>query len=107
MNRFERISQKLTQGLALTVSDILEITDESHQHAGRRGQESHFKIRLVCDAFKGLNRVQRQRRINELLADELTSGLHALTMRLLTHEEESGNSSDFQSPQCQGKRAPS
>lgn len=100
--RADRINQKIKQ--AFSDFEQLEIVDESHQHAGRQGQESHFKILLVSPSFDGLNRVQRQRRLNQLLNDELESGLHALSMRLLTPTEFAQQNSSFQTPNCQGSK---
>jgi BolA protein len=82
--------------------ELLEIVDESHLHAGRAGQESHFKVMVVSEAFQGLSRVQRQRQINQLLKVEFDSGLHALSMRLLTPEEFNSQSGSFQTPDCRG-----
>jgi len=62
----------------------LEITDESHLHAGHAGArpegESHFRVRVVSDAFEGLNRVARQRLIYKALADEMKTDIHALAL---------------------------
>ena len=70
---------------------VLEIVDESHLHAGhagaRPGGDSHFKVLIVTDAFAGKSRVDRQRMINDLLADEFAAGLHALSLTTLTPEE--------------------
>ena len=82
----------------------MEITDESHMHAGRQGQESHFKILIVATEFDGQTRVMRQRSINQLLKEEFDQGLHALTMRLLTPDEFAKQANPFQSPNCQGSK---
>ena len=63
----------------------LEIINESHLHAGHQpgfdGQgESHIRVRVVSDAFNGMSRVQIHRAINELCADEIAAGLHALAI---------------------------
>lgn len=69
----------------------LEIVDQSHRHAGhhlhggidgRPGGESHFEVTLVSAAFVGLNRVQRQRAVNAVLADQLAGPVHALSLKL-------------------------
>jgi BolA protein len=69
----------------------LIIDDESARHAGhagaRVGAESHFRVRIVSPAFAGLSRVERQRRIYAVLADEIAAGLHALALTALTPEE--------------------
>lgn len=70
----------------------LEVVDESHLHAGHHHEESghhvtydgtgetHFRIRIVSDKFEGMSRIERHRSVNELLADELKAGVHALAI---------------------------
>lgn len=84
----EAIRTKLEAGLEPT---RLEIRDDSDRHAGhagaRTGGESHFTVTVVSAAFAGLNRVQRQRRINALLAEELAGPVHALSIQALAPDE--------------------
>jgi BolA family transcriptional regulator, general stress-responsive regulator len=75
------ITEKLTKAFApLTV----EVLDESAQHAGhagaRPGGQTHFRIHIVAEAFKGKSRIERHRMINSVLADELGAGVHALAI---------------------------
>jgi BolA protein len=69
----------------------LEIVDESYLHAGhagaREGGESHFRIEIVSDAFAGLSRIARHRKVHEALAEELNGGVHALAIVARTPEE--------------------
>ena len=86
------IRDALERKIAEALSPVsLEIVDESHLHAGhagaRPGGDSHFKVLIVADAFAGKSRVDRQRLINGLLADEFAAGLHALSLTTLTPEE--------------------
>lgn len=84
----QRIERKLTQRLAPL---SLEIEDESHRHAGHAGArpegETHFRLRVVAEAFAGLGRVQRQRLVYEVLREELAERVHALAMTTLTPSE--------------------
>jgi len=72
----------------------LEIEDQSHQHAGHahthdlREGETHFAVLIVAEGFRGQNRVQRQRQIYKILAEELADGVHALALTALTPEED-------------------
>ncbi|WP_029604526.1 BolA family protein [Kozakia baliensis] len=72
----------------------LQIQDDSAKHAGHAakkgldGGETHFTISVVSPRFSGLNRVARHRLVNELLAPEFETGLHALSLVLLTPEEQ-------------------
>ena len=63
----------------------LEIVDDSEKHAGhaghREGGESHFTVTIESAAFAGLGRVERQRRVNHALAEELAGPVHALSIR--------------------------
>lgn len=83
-----RMRSKLEAALA---PDLIEIEDESHRHAGhagsRPGGETHFRVRIVAAAFRGLGRVERQRLIYDALALELAGGVHALSLTAQTPEE--------------------
>ena len=84
----ETIEAKLTA--AFHPSEI-DIADESHLHAGhsgwREGGETHFRVRVVSEAFAGKSRVERHRMINTLLAEELAGGVHALALKTLAPGE--------------------
>lgn len=85
----DRIRAKLTRALAPT---RLEIHDDSHRHAGhagsRSGGESHFRLELVSPAFAGKTRLERQRLVYAVLAEELRGTVHALQLSTLTPEED-------------------
>lgn len=78
----ERIRRKLTQALD---PERLEVVDDSDRHAGhagaREGGESHFTVSITAAAFAGLGRVERQRRVNTALREELAGPVHALSIR--------------------------
>lgn len=75
------ITEKLRKAFA---PESLRVEDESHQHVGhaghRPGGETHFRIYIVSDAFRGKSRVERHRMINTALAAELAGGIHALAI---------------------------
>lgn len=84
-----RMEQKLSRALS---PERLEIVNESHLHAGHHHAESdhhatfdgngetHFRVRIVADAFSSMSRIDRHRAVNALLADELKEGVHALAI---------------------------
>lgn len=84
-----RLRQKLEQTLAPT---RLDIRNESARHAGHGkhvGEESHFALVVVSDAFTGKSRVERHRIVHTLLAEELSvGGVHALALTALTPQED-------------------
>lgn len=93
------IEQKLQAGLAVAHMDI---ENESHMHSGP-ATDSHFKLTLVSDDFKGKRLVQRHQLIYGLLADELQSPVHALAMHLYTAEEWQKRAAPAPlSPNCRG-----
>jgi BolA protein len=69
----------------------LEIVDESAGHAGHSGArpegETHFHVRIVSPRFKGMSRLERQREVHAVLADELKSRVHALSIAALAPGE--------------------
>ena len=78
-----RISRKLNDAF---MPESLEVRDDSARHAGhegaREGGESHFDVRMVSAVFAGVTRLERQRRVNAVLAEELAGPVHALSLRL-------------------------
>ena len=63
---------------------LLEVIDESRQHHGHGGArpdgESHFRVRIVAEAFRGKSRVDQHRMVNAVLAAELKERVHALAI---------------------------
>ena len=75
------ITEKLST--AFTPQSV-EVVDESHQHTGhaghREGGETHFRVYIVAEAFRGKSRLERHRMINAALVNELQNGVHALAI---------------------------
>jgi BolA protein len=75
----------------------LELIDESAQHAGHQGVreaghdggESHFALRIAAASLQNLSRLEQHRRINQAVAAEFASGLHALRITVLRDEKPS------------------
>ena len=85
----ERIRDTLEA--ALTPS-ALDVVDESHKHAkhahmmGRSGaagapSETHFRIKVVSESFRGKSLLERHRAINDLVAGEMgPEKVHAIAI---------------------------
>lgn len=75
------ITQKLTAAFA---PESLRVEDEADQHKGhaghRPGGETHFRVHIVAEAFRGKSRIDRHRMINATLSSELASSVHALAI---------------------------
>lgn len=90
------IENKLTDQLAPSVLDVI---NESYQHAGHQhaATDSHFKVIVVSNAFEGLRKVARHRKIYQILADELIDPVHALVIQEYTPIEWQQKSESAQS----------
>ncbi len=81
----DRIRTKLTQHFQPQKLDIVDDSARHHGHAGAAadgGAESHFNVEIVSAAFAGKSRVERQRLVHAVLADELKERVHALSLKL-------------------------
>ncbi|MCK5574927.1 MAG: BolA family transcriptional regulator, partial [Sphingomonadales bacterium] len=80
MSMTDTIRTKLTDAFSPVE---LNVIDESEQHRGhggyREGGESHFRVEMKAEAFNGKSRVERQRMVNHVLAEELKEQIHALS----------------------------
>jgi BolA family transcriptional regulator, general stress-responsive regulator len=95
-----KIESKVNQALA---PEVLEVTNESNRHSVAPGSETHFKLVIVSTQFTNQNRVQRHRKVNELLAEELQHGVHALSLKLYTPGEwDERRGKVAKSPPCMG-----
>jgi BolA family transcriptional regulator, general stress-responsive regulator len=87
-NRADRITAALTD--AFPPAEIV-LADDSHKHAHHAGAraegQTHYTVRVVSPAFAGQSRIARSRAVHAALAGEFATGLHALSLQLLTPEE--------------------
>ena len=81
MRTADIITEKLTTAFS---PQSLKVLDESHLHEGhagaREGGQTHYRVYIVADAFKGKIRVERHRMINSALTTELAGSIHALAI---------------------------
>jgi BolA-like protein 1 len=87
------IYQAMVSKLSQLQPLVLDIEDESYKHASHAGtqglasSETHFNVRIVADAFEGKSLVQRHKMIYSLLAVEMNSSIHALSINAKTPSE--------------------
>ncbi|HVZ15196.1 MAG TPA: BolA family protein [Bauldia sp.] len=81
MNVKDSITGKLTAAFR---PGALQVVDESHLHKGhaghRPGGESHFRVKITAEAFRGKSRLAAHRMIYAALAGEIADGVHALAI---------------------------
>jgi BolA protein len=81
--RARRLRERLVQEFAPLE---LVIEDESHLHAGHAGAAggaSHFRVRIVAQAFVGLTPVARHRLVYAAVGDLIPAEIHALAVEAL------------------------
>ncbi|GGL66952.1 BolA family protein [Wenxinia marina] len=64
----------------------LKVENESHRHAGHAGDdgsgESHWRVRMVADAFSPMSRIERHRAVHAALGPAIMGRIHALALDL-------------------------
>jgi BolA protein len=88
----EQIYTQIRAKLELALEpEQLTIRDDSHKHKGHNGYNpdgaSHLHIRIVASTFYGMSRIDRYRKVYNLLVQELNTHIHALQLDLRTPEE--------------------
>ncbi|BCE02140.1 BolA family protein [Marinicellulosiphila megalodicopiae] len=96
----ELLEQKIQN--AINPIELLDIQNESHMHSGP-AQNSHFKLVIVSDHFKGVMPVKRHQMIYEILKEELAGEIHALAIHPFTIDQWAKKQTVPVSPNCAGK----
>jgi BolA protein len=92
MQTRDLITKKLTAAFQPQSLQVLDESDRHVGHAGHRpGGETHFRLHIVAEAFRGKSRIDRHRMINAALAAELAGGVHALAIHAAAPGEGSEN----------------
>ncbi|KAK3586691.1 hypothetical protein CHS0354_039161 [Potamilus streckersoni] len=98
------VEQTIRQKLQETFQPkFLEVINESYMHNVPKGSETHFKVVVVSEKFDSQPLIKRHRMVNEVLKEELSLGVHALSIIAKTPQQwdESGNNIG-KSPPCRG-----
>lgn len=79
----DQISEKLEAAFS---PDLLQVFNESDQHAGHAGHdgtgESHFRVVIKAAAFEGISRLARHRAVHAALGKDLVGRIHALGLEI-------------------------
>ena len=69
----------------------LDVINESELHAGHRSSpgtgESHYRVLIVSEKFRGIGRVGRHRMVNQALEGIVGGRVHALALTTLAPGE--------------------
>jgi BolA family transcriptional regulator, general stress-responsive regulator len=97
---YRTYQQQLEDRLAALSPTVLDVVNESRGHGGYvEGKESHFKVVIVSEDFRGVRAVQRHQKVYAAVGDLLAaSKIHALAIHAYTADEWQGQS--VESPKC-------
>jgi BolA protein len=77
----DRLERKLRAAFQPELLRVIDQTNEHHGHAGwRESGETHFRVEITAAAFAGKSRVERQRQIYAVLAEDMNNPVHALSL---------------------------
>ena len=78
------IETKLQAALHPSVLEVIDESDQHHGHAGAHPSgESHFRVRLSAAVLVGKSRIAQHRLVNDALAHELKTRVHALAIEVI------------------------
>lgn len=77
----DRLERKLRAAFKPDHLQVIDQTNEHHGHAGwRESGETHFRVEITATSFAGKSRVERQRQIYAVLAEDMNNPVHALSL---------------------------
>ena len=79
----ETTAERMRSHLSALRPTQLDIRDDSRHHAGHAGagNDGHYKITIISEAFHGLPPLQRHRLVHEALAPLMGHEIHALAIK--------------------------
>lgn len=88
MSTPDRIEQ-IKAGLAPLEPVTVEISDDSHLHAGHAGAGGggHYRLTIVSPQFVGKSPLERHRMVYSALHELMLDGIHALNIRAYSPDE--------------------
>jgi BolA-like protein 1 len=90
------------QACSYDLSVLAVQVNDSHKHAVPKGAETHFSVTVVTPVFEGVKLIDRHRMVNQVLADELTTGVHALSITAKTPAQWEASPVPNSTPSCAG-----
>lgn len=90
MSEVSDLASTLRSRLQDLVPSALEIHDDSADHVGHAGAAAgggHFSLLIVSNAFTGISRLERHKKVLARVSDLLPHPIHALSIKALAPEE--------------------
>lgn len=86
----DRVAQIRSRLEAAFAPDELEITDDSHRHAGHAGARDgrgHFHVRILSRQFSGKKTLERHRMVYSALGAMMQTDIHALALIAISPDD--------------------
>lgn len=86
----ETVTETLRARLAPLGPTLVDIHDDSAEHAGHAGAAAgggHFSLLIVSKAFAGLSRLARHRAVLDRVGDLIPHPVHALAIQAYAPDE--------------------
>jgi len=80
----------IARRLAALAPSVLEIHDDSAEHAGHAGNAGgggHFSVTIVSEQFRGQGPLARHRAVLDRVGDLIPNPVHALAIRAYAPDE--------------------
>ena len=89
MNIKETINSKINSYLNTKYIKIIDFSNQhkNHYDNGTRGDTSHITILIVSKDFENMSKIERERKIHQILQSEIRDNLHSIRLKLYTPEE--------------------
>ncbi|OAJ71061.1 transcriptional regulator [Methylobacillus sp. MM3] len=83
------LQDEIRRRLTALEPQLLEIVDDSAQHAGHAGNKGggHFTLTVVSSHFSGKSQIMRHRIIYQALQELIPSRIHALSISAYAPED--------------------
>ena len=82
---FSRVQELIEQKLSNGSPNWLVVTNDSWMH--KKGTETHFRVDIVSDAFRGMSDFERQAQVHKELSEVWKEGVYGLSVSAKTPEE--------------------
>ncbi|XP_075971856.1 bolA-like protein DDB_G0274169 [Anticarsia gemmatalis] len=97
------VQQRMKEKLENALDPVhLNLINESYMHNVPQGAETHFKVLVVSNKFDNVSLVERHRMVNNILKEELETGVHALSILAKTPKQWNPQEAVESSPNCRG-----
>ncbi len=83
-NRKVRIEKLLRAAFPVAAFDVFDDSKDHAGHAHGFNGETHYRLHIVDDSFRGESKLQSQRRILQAIQPEFDAGLHSFVIEKIT-----------------------